>query len=157
WQLARIHLAEITENVVDLLSRSIRKLPEREQEMLGVAACVGNELSLGLLAGVLAEPLDRVASALWGPIHEGLLVPKRGGARFDWAGSRPVELASAVAPTYRFVHDRVQEAAYQLLGAAKRESLHLQVGRWLLDHVPASAFDDAVCSIVDQLDRARGH
>src|SRR5262249_40507189 len=109
WDLPRIQFTDITENVVDLLSRNIRSLPAAEQRMLGTAACVGNEFSVGLLAGVLDMPLDQVSSTLWGPVEEGLLVPQKSGPRFPWAGGRPVELGGA-APTYRFVHDRVQEA-----------------------------------------------
>jgi PAS domain S-box-containing protein len=154
WDIALIERSAVTENVVDLLSRNIGMLPVPEQEALETAACIGNEFGLGLLAGVRGEKLDEVARLLRAPVQEGLLVPTVGGPRFSWAGKKPVELGTANAPAYRFVHDRVQEAAYRLLGDAAQKELHLRIGRWLLANAPDAAFEDAICSIVDQLDRA---
>jgi PAS domain S-box-containing protein len=154
WELARIEGADVTENVVDLLTRTITQLPAREQELLETAACVGNEFGLGLLAGVRGETLDQVASLLWGPVQAGLVVPAPTAPRFPWAGGTPVELGGAIAPAYRFVHDRVQEALHGRLGAAAQQDRHLTIGRWLLANVPESASDDATCEIVDHLDRA---
>jgi PAS domain S-box-containing protein len=154
WETGRIEGAEVTENVVDLLSRTITMLSAREQDVLETAACVGNEFGLGLLAGVRGETLDEVARALWAPVQEGLIAPATAGPRFPWAGGMPLELGGAIAPAYRFVHDRVQEASYQLLGGAAQKDLHLKIGRWLLANVPEAGFDDAICSIVDHLDRA---
>ena len=82
WDIARVEVAEATENVVDLLARSIRMLPAREQDVLETAACVGNEFGLGELAGVRGEALDEVSTALWGPVREGLIVPVPSGPGF---------------------------------------------------------------------------
>ena len=157
WDLALVEGAAVTENVLDLLARSIAMLPAREQSVLETAACVGNEFGLGELAGVRGETLDEVARALWGPVQQGLIVPVAAGPRFPWAGEQPVELGDANAPAYRFVHDRIQEATCRLLGEAAQEELHVRIGRWLLANVPAAALDDAICPIVDHLDRAADH
>ncbi len=44
WDIARVEVAEATENVVDLLARSIGMLPAREQDVLQTAACVGKRV-----------------------------------------------------------------------------------------------------------------
>jgi PAS domain S-box-containing protein len=154
WDLARVELAEATENVVDLLVRSIGMLPEREQDLLETAACVGSEFGLGELAGVRGEGLDEVAASLWGPVREGLIVPAASGPRFSWAGELPVELGDGNDPAYRFLHDRIREASYRMLGDAGQKLRHLQIGRWLLANVPADRLEDAICPIVDHLDRS---
>ena len=41
-----------------------------------------------------------------------------------------------------------------MLGDAAQKDRHLQIGRWLLANVPANALEDAICPIVDHLDRA---
>ena len=71
WDIARVEVAEATENVVALLARSIAMLPAREQDVLQTAACLGNEFGLGELAGVRGETLDEVSTALWGPCEKG--------------------------------------------------------------------------------------
>jgi predicted ATPase/signal transduction histidine kinase/PAS domain-containing protein len=154
WDIARIDGAEVTANVVDLLARSIAMLPAREQGVLATAACVGSEFGLGQLAAVRGEALDDVARALWDPVRQGLIVPVASGPRFRWAGEQPVELGVANAPAYRFVHDRIQEATWRSLGVGAQKELNLKIGRWLLANVPAGALDDAICQIVDHLDRA---
>ena len=154
WDIARVEVAEATANVVALLARSIAMLPAREQDVLQTAACLGNEFGLGELAGVRGEALDEVSTALWGPVREGLIVPVPSGPRFSWAGELPIELGDGNAPAYRFVHDRIQEASYRMLGDAAQKDRHLQIGRWLLANVPANALEDAICPIVDHLDRA---
>lgn len=154
WDLARIDTAGVTTNVVDLLSSVIQKLPPEAQQMLKTAACIGNRFELGVLARVLGKPLEEVARALWSPIQQGLLVPTEEGPRFSWAAHKPIELGTAVAPTYRFVHDRIQQAAYQLLPEEGREKLHLRIGQWLIGNAPNERLEDAICAIVDQLNRA---
>jgi len=52
------------------------------------------------------------------------------------------------------VHDRVQQAAYELLSEEARKAFHLRIGRWLEQNVPAEAFETAVGLIVDELNRA---
>jgi PAS domain S-box-containing protein len=154
WSLARIEAAAVTPNVVDLLSQVIATLPRDAQEALQVAACIGNRFELSLLAGVQNVSMDVAAEALWAPVEQGLIVPAVEGPRFDWALTKPVELGTAVAPAFRFVHDRIQQAAYERLSDAARQALHLRIGRWLQENVPEAALESAVAPIVDQLNRA---
>jgi PAS domain S-box-containing protein len=154
WDAERIEAAEITANVVDLLSKVIATLPGEAQEALQAAACIGNRFELGMLAGLLEAPLDAAARALWAPVAEGLVIPAVEGPRFPWAAGKLVELGTAVAPAFRFAHDRLQQAAYELLSEERRKALHLRIGRWLEKNVPEEAFESALGAIADQLDRA---
>jgi PAS domain S-box-containing protein len=154
WDIDRIEGAGVTENVVALLAQTIGRFPRSVREVLATAAGIGNEFGLAMLAGVRGETQRDVARALWKPVHEGLIVPVIGLPRFPWAGGQPVELGSAYAPAYRFVHNRIQDAAYQLHDPNERKLLHLRIGRWLLANTPERAFDRSICAIVDQLARA---
>src|SRR5262249_41919978 len=121
---------------------------------LEVAACIGNQFDLRLFAEVLDQPLEQLASTLWGPIREGFIAPSTDGSRLISTRDGAPELPGALAPCYRFAHDRVQQAAYLLMEGREREAMHLRIGRALLRAVPTSALDETVCAIVDQFNRA---
>lgn len=67
--------------------------------------------------------------------------------------ARRLELIVRSEGSYRFVHDRVQEAAYSLIPEEFRASAHLRIGRLLNLHTPPEKRDEAIFEIVNQLNR----
>ena len=53
--------------------------------------------------------------------------------------------------SYRFLHDRVQEAAYALVPESERSREHLRIGRLLVAHTPPD--EETIFEIVNQLNR----
>ncbi len=128
WELERIERVGITTNVADLLAARIGALPNGPQEVLQVSACVGPELLPSLLRDLLALSPTSLEE------HLGLL-------------AREGHLVDAGAGRLRFVHDRVQQAAYESLQPARRCELHRRIGRALL----ASCGEERIFHAVDQL------
>src|SRR5262249_6101408 len=64
-----------------------------------------------------------------------------------------VELIERLAGAYRFVHDRVREAAYSLIPEELRGEAHLRIGRLLAAHIPPEKQEEAIFDIVNQLNR----
>src|SRR5262245_27895554 len=62
-------------------------------------------------------------------------------------------LVERVAGAYRFVHDRVQEAAYGLIPEQLRGEAHLRIGRLLAAHTSPEKPEKAIFDIVNQLNR----
>ena len=54
---------------------------------------------------------------------------------------------------YRFLHDRVREAAYALIPESERAAVHLAIGRRLAAQVLPGAAEESVFEIVGQLNR----
>ncbi len=147
WDLDKIEGMGITDNVVDLMARKIRALPEASQASLTVAATVGNTFDLRTMSiAMQTEPLA-AGEALQSVLEEGLIVPVGGNWKFLAA-----EDASEVV--YRFLHDRVQQAAYSLIDEVERTARHRELGRLLLTHLDEDERADRLFEIVNHLNRA---
>jgi PAS domain S-box-containing protein len=134
WDLLHIHAKGYTDNVVDLMVAKLTRLPDETQHALQQLACLGNSAEITTLSLILCIPEENVHAALWPAVR--------------------LELVERGAAGYRFVHDRVQEAAYSLIAEAVRGEAHLRIGRLLAAHTPAGKRDEAIFEIVNQLNRA---
>ena len=133
WDLDRIRGKAYTENVVELMVGKLGQLPAETQAALQQLACLGNTAETAMLSTVLATSEDHVHAALWEAVRHDL-VERRDGA-------------------YRFIHDRVQEAAYSLIPQERRAEAHLRIGRLLASHTPPARREETVFDIVNQLNR----
>jgi predicted ATPase/signal transduction histidine kinase len=152
WDLERIDQVEVTENVIELMWLAVRRLPELTQQLLKVAACFRDRVDLWLLAAVAGKSVEDTAGALWSAIQEGLLVPESESPRFKRGASRAPESSAAQAATYRFVHDRIQQAVYSLLSDEVKRYTHRQVGRRLLEGISEHELDERIFEVVDHFD-----
>jgi predicted ATPase/signal transduction histidine kinase len=150
------HIAEITplalsDDVVGFMAQRLQKLPLETQQMLKLAACIGNQFDLATLAIVAEQSSHQTASGLWKALQESLIVPTSQVYKFFQASS--IELSKSedgVNPVYRFLHDRVQQAAYSLIPEVDRAAIHYRIGRLLLAHFSA-AIGERIFEIVGHL------
>ncbi|WP_437751024.1 trifunctional serine/threonine-protein kinase/ATP-binding protein/sensor histidine kinase [Sorangium sp. So ce1389] len=139
----------VTDNVVELLSSRIERLPGATQELLRLAACIGSRFDLGTLAGIAARPVSKAGRDLWDAVAEGLVLS------LDRVHS-PIEAAASPELRFRFAHDRIQEAALAALDEESRVRLHRDVGRKLLEQFKAPEERERwLFEIVGQLNRGR--
>ncbi len=149
FDLQRIEQAQITDNVVDLMTRKLRGLALPTQESVTLAACIGNRFSLPVLALVRERSLREVAAELWPAIEEGLVLPTT--ERYEPLTAAPEEVLASASPAFKFLHDRVQQAAYALIPEDQRKPVHLRIGRLLLAGEDASPSEDRLFEIVSHL------
>jgi PAS domain S-box-containing protein len=133
WDVGRIHAKGYADNVVDLMVGKLTRLPDEAQRALQQFACLGNVADVTALAMALGTSEDEVHAALWEAVR--------------------LELVQRMPSFYRFIHDRVQEAAYSLIPEAARAAVHLRIGRLLAAHTPSDKREEAIFEIVGQLNR----
>ena len=134
WHLPDIRKAGIPDDVVDLVLGELRRLPPETQHSLMLAAFFGNQFDLATLAVICQQPSVEVAKILEVAIAANLITPLVNTHRIiSYLDQAEASEDLGVGVTYRFLHDRVQQAAYALLtDEAQRQTIHLQIGRLLL-------------------------
>src|SRR5271169_1101926 len=107
----RIHDEGYADNVVDLMGGKLTGLPIETQEALQQLACLGNVAAVAMLSIVLGKSAEQVHAALWPALRQDMVERREG--------------------SYKFIHDRVWEAAYSLIPEASRSAAHLRLGQLL--------------------------
>ena len=133
WDLRRIHAKSYTDNVVDLMVGKLARLSKGTLDALRQFACLGNVAEVATLALVLGQSAEAIHVSLRDAVQVGLIV------RLD--------------DSYRFLHDRVQEAAYSMIPEDARAAAHLRIGRILSNCLAPEAIADRIFEVVSQLNR----
>jgi len=149
YDLARIDGAAMTDNVIELMGRRLAQLPAATREVVALGACIGSSFTLQTLAVVRQRGLRDVAAELWPAIEAGLVLPAR--EEDERLLSATDQVLAEANPSYRFLHDRVQHAAYDLIPPDRQPPLHLEVGRLLLGEAGETVADDQLFAIVNHL------
>lgn len=133
WDVSRIGSKGYTDKVVDLMLAKLNRLPVETQKALKAFACLGNRAEITTLTIVHGTSEEKVHADLWEALRLEFIVRLEG--------------------SYRFVHDRVQEAAYLLIPEELRAETHLQIGRLLTAHTPPERREESIFEMVNQLNR----
>ena len=133
WDLGLIHAKGYTDNVVELMVGKLKRLPMPTRATLHQFACLGNSAEFDVLRMACQESIEELHDHLWEAVRAGLIFRSNDG--------------------YRFLHDRVQEAAYSLIPEELRAQTHLRLGMLLAEHTPAGKREEAIFEIVNQLNR----
>ncbi|HEY9850991.1 MAG TPA: AAA family ATPase [Leptolyngbyaceae cyanobacterium] len=164
WDLKQIQTLGISDsNVVELIARNIKKLPLNTQRILKLAACIGNRFTLEVLTIVNEESMSETASALWDGLQAGLILPIGENAyKIPLVVKNDESLVISDREnsslqinncqlSYKFLHDRVQQAAYSLIPAEQQKITHLKIGNLLLQNSNQDSLEENIFDIVNQL------
>jgi predicted ATPase/signal transduction histidine kinase/ActR/RegA family two-component response regulator len=133
WDVERIRAKNYTDNVVDLMVQRLKRLSITAQDSLTHLACLGNMAEGGTLRIVCPQPEEAMHTALWEAIRAGLIVHQ--------------------GDSYKFLHDRIQQAAYALIPEAHRAGVHARVGRMLLASLTADDLAEKLFEVANQFNR----
>ncbi|NJL66620.1 MAG: hypothetical protein HC894_07045 [Microcoleus sp. SM1_3_4] len=140
----------ITDDVVEFMALQLLKLPPQTQDVLKLAACIGAQFDLNTLAIVSKQSQADVATALWKALQEGLILPITETYKFFQSADLETS-AQEIAVSYKFLHDRVQQAAYSLIPDDRKQVTHLEIGQLMLAKIPQSTLKEKIFNVVNHL------
>jgi PAS domain S-box-containing protein len=133
WDMDRIRAKGYTDNVVDLMAGKIQRLSAGAQEALKELACLGGVAEVGTVALVRGQTAEQLHAALGEAVRAGLVFPEGG--------------------SYKFLHDRIQQAAYSLIPEESRPEVHLHLGRALLVGMTEDQLAEHLFDLANHLNR----
>lgn len=153
WDPKAVEAMPHADNVVEMLQSKLTTLPVQTLELLKLAGCIGNIFGLNLLTGLGESSRARVAEALIPAVSKGFIQPM--GDDFELL----VLEKEARLPDmqFRFSHDRIQQAAYDLVSAEEQERLHWSIGRQLLTEIESCASEQRLFDTVEHLNQGRAN
>lgn len=139
WKLNKIESLQLSSDVLDILIKKIQKLSFQTQELLKLASCIGTEFTSALLNQITndtptleEENLKKIDDILQEAIVEDILLVFKEN-------------------TYKFLHDKVQQAVYSLISEEEKKKYHLSIGRTYLKITPKRKIEEQLFKIVNQL------
>ncbi len=154
WQcdLTEVRQLALTDDVVEFMAQQLQKLPSATQQILQLAACMGNPFDLYTLALVSEISIENAANALWKALQDGLILPQSEVYKFYLNPLGIDDTKTNIENiTYRFLHDRVQQAAYSLIPAHQQQAIHYKIGKQLLEYSSDAEREDRLFEIVTHL------
>jgi PAS domain S-box-containing protein len=131
WDFDAIVDKRFSDNPVDLMIGRLRRLAPEAQEALKLLACLGSHADFATLAKLRSESDEAMHASFHDAVRAGAAVPREG--------------------SYRFFHDRVQEAAYALIPTEGRAELHLRIARLLVAETAQERVAEKIYDLVNQL------
>ncbi|CBN54576.1 Sensor protein [Kamptonema sp. PCC 6506] len=158
WQcdIAQVNQQAVTDDVVAFMGFQLRKLPPSTQQILQLAACIGNQFDLATLAIVSEKSEIETSADLWKALQEGLILPIGDVYKF-YQGEENERLVVEHENTtkqiakYRFLHDRVQQAAYSLIPDEQKTATHLKIGQLLKQKFSELELEEKLFDLVGHL------
>ena len=130
WDVDRIRAKNYSGSVVDFMAGKLRRLSAPTQDALKQFACLGNAAEAFILILVHGET---VHTAFREAMRAGLVVQQE--------------------RTYKFLHDRIRQAAYSLIPDQHTGDVHLRIGRVLLARMTADQLTEHLFDVANQLNR----
>jgi len=135
WDLEKIKEIHLDGNSVDLVIDRISLLPKMTQDLLKIAAIMGQHFYLEDLSNVVGQDPISVSLSLWAGIQEDFVAES---SESKLVGEAVFGEVSAYR--YAFLHDRIQAAFYSLVDQSSLSAQHYRIANTLKNKRPVPIF-----------------
>lgn len=136
WSAQQVRKHEYADNVVDLMIERLDRLPVDQRELMRLASCVGTRCDQALLLHISDKSHAQTSRHLEPLLSAGLLIHDEG--------------------SYTFPHDRLLEAAYNMVPVEQQATQHGLIAAAMLE-VWSERPGDRAFEIANQIQRASLH
>ncbi|MGB6295293.1 MAG: AAA family ATPase, partial [Rivularia sp. (in: cyanobacteria)] len=168
WEcdVANVRKLALTDDVVEFMALQIKKLPTCNQKLLKFAACIGSKFDLKTLTAINDKSAEDTITELWESVLQGLVLPV---GQDSFLSRNDDQIAALITDSdekkqstpshsrtshFKFIHDRVQQAAYFMIPESEKQQIHLQLGKRLLEKKSAESKENDIFETVNQFNKA---
>lgn len=159
WAIESLKSENISDkDIVDLFATKILTLPNKSQDVIKLASCIGSHFDLKTLSKIYGDIPSNTASILWPALQSEIIIPINQTYKLPVAfddDSTVDQFAAAATISYQFLHDRVQQAAYSLIPDSDKQFFHQKIGDILLNKFEFKDKDDHIFDIVNQFNQCK--
>lgn len=148
WSIEAILKHSMTDNVVDLMIEKFKQLNRETQLLASIASHLGHNFSLRQLSSACKYDTITTAKILWPLLESGFILPQDEHYQFI------DDVHSLNKSHYCFLHDKVQQAAYQLTPEEGREELLLHIGKHWLANITEAELEANIFTLLRVLNGA---
>ncbi|MBF0550544.1 MAG: AAA family ATPase, partial [Deltaproteobacteria bacterium] len=148
WDQEKIAASPFTENVAEMVTDRLDRLPPAGRQVLHLASCLGADFDLATLSLITGQSLGDIHLHLMSALEANLVAPT---SEMVTSGLDVFD-SPLIYNNYKFSHDRVRQAAYLLPGQDPIAQTHLTIGRRLLSLLTPEEREDRILELVDYLD-----
>jgi diguanylate cyclase (GGDEF)-like protein/PAS domain S-box-containing protein len=125
WNVDAIIRAGFASSMEDLLVERIKSKNPEMQNILKLAAVIGNRFCCDILFHFAEGDRKTAVSNLWKAMKEGLI------QLLETSCKQLKDVQIDAETEFEFAHDSIRQAVYSLLEAQEKKRLHLQVGHFI--------------------------
>ncbi|MDJ0618691.1 MAG: AAA family ATPase [Calothrix sp. MO_192.B10] len=159
WDIDRIQNMAISDNVVELMVSNISQLHHDTQNILKLASCIGSKFNIETLSIINKKNIECTKNELLEAIKTGFILPVNENRKLTKSSvfrnnNSLLKLNNHNQnknQEYKFLHDRVQQAAYYLIPDRQKQEIHWQIGQLLLNQTSPEKIEEKIFDLVNQL------
>ncbi len=150
YDLEKLEAVEISDNVIDLLIKSLESLPPETIDVLKLVACIGTQFELSEVSLISKKSVSTIGKDLWIAIEKEIVFPLNNNYRFINTlknETSPMDIEMR----FCFAHDRIRQAVYSLIEESEKCKIHLLIGREQLKTYRETKRTDVIFDLVNHL------
>lgn len=140
-------------SIIDMFFNRIKRIFKDDMQLLKLIACVGSSFDLNIISLITKErPLDTKIK-LQCMIEENIFLPIDSGERIVKINQYEDEISGSSFERiqYKFIHDKIHQAVYDLLDENEKKEMHSNIGKILFTKMDETQVKNNIFKITSHM------